>query len=134
MSKCTTYAVGQRGAFLATRNSARATREELERRIASAPASDVIVIDFSGVEAMTISFADEFLGRFYTSLAAGDVRPVAVLLTGLNEETTEAVTVCLERRDLAAVTEAGNSKQLVGAQDFLADSYQRALQLRRFKA
>ncbi len=134
MSKCTTYAVGQRGAFLATRNSARATREELERRIASAPASDVIVIDFSGVEAMTVSFADEFLGRFYTALAAGDVRPVAVLLTGLNEETTEAVDICLERRELIAAAIADSGQELLGAREFLAESYQHVLRLQKFKA
>jgi DNA-binding transcriptional ArsR family regulator len=134
MSLRITFAVGQRGAFLATRSRARTIREDLEERIASEPTSELVVIDFSGVEAMTISFADEFLGRFYTALAAGDVRPVAVLLSGLNEETTEAVTICLERRELAAVNSAGDERRLLGAQEFLAESYQHALELRRFKA
>jgi hypothetical protein len=134
MSSHITFQVGQGGAFLATRGKARSLRDSLEKRLAADPAGDSVEIDFSGVEAMTISFSDEFLGRFYASLAAGDVRPVAVLLTGLNEENTEAVIVCLERRDLAAVAEAEDYRQLVGAQDFLADSYQHAVQLRRFKA
>jgi len=134
MSKCMTFAVGQRGAFLATRNSARAIREDLEERIASGPASEVVVIDFGGVEAMTISFADEFLGRFYTALAAGHVRPVAVLLTGLNEENTEAVTICLQRRELVAAALADSGRKLLGAQEFLAESYRHAVQLRNFKA
>ena len=134
MSSHLTFPVGQGGAFLATRGKARTLRESLEKRLTADPACGSVEIDFSAVEAMTISFADELLGRFFSALAVGDVRPVAVLLTGLNEETTEAVTICLERRDLAAVTSAGNRKQLVGAQDFLADSYQRALELRRFKA
>jgi hypothetical protein len=134
MSSHITFPVGQGGAFLATRGKARSLRESLEKRIEANPACESVVIDFSGVEAMTISFADEFLGRFYTVLAAGDVRPVAVLVNGLNEETTEAVAVCLERRDLTAVTSAGNRRQLLGAQDFLSESYQRALELRHFKA
>jgi predicted transcriptional regulator len=134
MSSHITFPVGQGGAFLATRGKARSLRESLEKRVAADAARGRVEIDFSGVEAMTISFADEFLGRFFTALAAGDVRPVAVLLTGLNEENTEAVTVCLERRDLAAVTSEGTQKHLVGAQDFLVDSYQRALELQHFKA
>lgn len=134
MSLCITFAVGQCGAFLATRSKARTIRADLEERIASQPATEVVVIDFSGVEAMTISFADEFLGRFYTTLKAGDVRPVAVLLAGLNEETTEAVTICLERRELFAASLNGNERRLLGAQEFFAESYRRALELRRFKA
>jgi hypothetical protein len=134
MTLCITFAVGQRGAFLATRGKARTIRQDLEERIASEPATELVVIDFSGVEAMTISFADEFLGRFFTALAAGDVRPIAILLNGLNEETTEAITICLERRELAAVTSVGDDRRLLGAQEFLAESYRQALKLRQFKA
>src|ERR1035441_288742 len=104
MSMCITFPVGRRGAFLATRNMARTIRADLEEQIASDLASEVVVIDFGGVDAMTISFADEFLSRFYTALAAGHIRAVAVLLRGLNEETTETVTICLERRELIAAT------------------------------
>ena len=134
MSMCMTFAVGQRGAFLATRSMARTIRGDLEERIASGVTSEVIVVDFGGVDAMTISFADEFLGRFYTDLASGHIRPVAVLLRGLNEETTEAVTICLERRELIAAALAETGKELIGAQEFLAESYRHALELRHFKA
>jgi hypothetical protein len=90
--------------------------------------------DFGGVDAMTISFADEFLGRFYVHLAAGPARPAGVLLTGLNEETAEAVAICLQRRELVAASRDGDQWQLLGAQDYLAESYQHALRLRCFKA
>lgn len=134
MSMCITFPVGRRGAFLATRNMARTIRADLEEQIASDLASEVVVIDFGGVDAMTISFADEFLSRFYAALAAGHIRAVAVLLRGLNEETTETVTICLERRDLIAAALIVGRKELIGAQDFLAESYRHALELRRFKA
>lgn len=134
MSLCVTFAVGQRGAFLATRGKARTIRADLEGRIASEPAVELVVIDFSGVEAITISFADEFLGRFYAALAAGDVRPVPVVLSGLNEETTEAVTICLERRELFAASLSGNERRLLGAQERFAESYRHALELGHFRA
>lgn len=134
MSLCITFAVGQYGAFLATRGRARTIREELEARIAADKASDTVVIDFGGVDAVTVSFADEFLGRFYVGLAARFTRPVAVLISGLNEETTEAITICLERRELFAASRNGDDRRLLGAQEFLAESYQHALRLRRFKA
>jgi DNA-binding transcriptional ArsR family regulator len=134
MSMCMTFPVGQRGAFLATRNIARAILADLEERIASNLASEVVLVDFGAVDAMTISFADEFLGRFYTALAAGHIRAVAVLLRGLNEETAETITICLERRELIAAALVDGGKALIGAQDFLAESYRHALELRRFKA
>ena len=40
----------------------------------------LLTIDFGGVEAMTNSFVDEFLGKFYLLLAAGDVSADGVRL------------------------------------------------------
>jgi hypothetical protein len=134
MSSCAAFAVSQYGSFLATRSAARTVRDSLEERISSAPAIEVLIIDFSGVEAMTISFADEFVGRFYSFLAAGDVRPVSVLLSDLNEETSEAIAICLERRELAAAALNDDEKILLGAPEYLAETYRQARQLRRFKA
>ena len=122
------------GAFLATRNSAKTARTGLENKAASLDPSDVVVIDFSSVEAMTISFADEFLGKFYTAVAAGDIPPQLILLRGLNEETLEAATVCLERRDLVAAAKSSNAIHLVAAPEFLNETYQHAMALGTFKA
>ena len=87
--------------FLAFRSKGRAMREGLEDQIAQRH-PDGVLIDFAGVEAMTISFADEFLGRFYASVAARDVLVPALLLLGLNEENLATVSICLQRRELAA--------------------------------
>jgi hypothetical protein len=128
------FAVGKCGTFLATRGSARVARADLESRIASRGRVDTVLIEFAGVEAMTISFADEFLGRFYASLAAGDVPADGVLLLGLNEETCEAVSVCLERRDLVAVGVSDGQQTLLGAAEFLTETYRQALTLATFSA
>jgi hypothetical protein len=58
------FAIGHLGPFLATRDRARVTRLELEDTISADPAVQVLVLDLSGVEAMTVSYADELIGRF----------------------------------------------------------------------
>lgn len=135
MGELLTFDVGQHGQapFLATRIKGRAVREDLEGRIArSRP--DGVVIDFGAVEAMTISFADEFLGRFYASLAAGDVPASAVLLARLNDENLETVSICLERRDLAAAAVSHGQPVLLGAPAYLVETYNYARSLGTFSA
>jgi DNA-binding MarR family transcriptional regulator len=129
------FDVGQHGElqFLATRSKGREMRGELEDRI-SRGRPDEVVIDFTSVEAMTISFADEFVGRFYTSVASGDIVASLVLLTGLNEENLATVSICLERRELAAAAIINNQPELVGAPDYLAETYKQAVSLGTFSA
>src|SRR5437764_327050 len=125
------FAVRKYGPFLATRGSARKAREDVESLIASRGRVDTVMIDFAEVEAMTISFADEFIGRFYASLATGDIPADGVLLAGLNEETREAVSICLERRDLVAAGADDGQQTLLCASEFLTETYRRALALAR---
>lgn len=134
MASSLTFDVSQHGAFLATRSSARTIRESLEGKTIALDASDNVVIDFTGVEAMTISFADEFLGKFYTALAAGDIPAQVVLLRGLNEDTRETVTVCLQRRELVAAADGNGTVQLVAAPEFLVETYLHAAALGTFRA
>lgn len=135
MGELLNFDVGQHGEvqFLATRSKGREIRGELEDRI-SRGRSDEVVINFTGVEAMTISFADEFVGRFYTSVASGDIVSSFVLLTGLNEENLATVSICLERRDLAAAAIIDDQPVLVGAPDYLAETYRQAVSLGNFSA
>ena len=113
------------GQFLATRSKGRAIREDLEDRIAHQQ-PDSVLIDFAGVEAMTISFADEFLGRFYAALTAD---APAILLLGLNDENVTTISICMERRDLAAAAIIDGQHALLGAPGHLFDTYQHALTL-----
>src|SRR4051812_37526851 len=122
------FPVGHFGAFLATRSKAQKAREQLEHDIRAAGQGSVITVDFNGVEAMTISFADEFLGKLYTALRAGDHPAAGVRLTGLNEETREAVDICLERRDLIALA-LDNGPTLLGRTEPLQETFEAVLQL-----
>ena len=135
MGELLNFDVGQHGEvqFLATRSKGREIRGELEDRILR-ERPDEVVIDFTGVEAMTISFADEFVGRFYASLASGDILASLVLLRGLNEENLATVSICLERRDLAAAAIIDDQPVLVGVPDYLAETYRQAVSLGTFSA
>lgn len=128
------YQVGKHGPFLATRSTAKVARESLERESSAGPRTTEVIIDFTGVDAMTISFADEFLGKFYAAVAVGDVAVSAVLLQGLNEETFETMQVCLDRRELIAATVDSDGIRLIAAPEHLDETYRQAVALRRFRA
>lgn len=134
MSSVLDFPVAQYGPFLATRGSAKAARENLENSIRGHDRVVTVRIRFDGVEAMTISFADEFLGRFYSSMAAGDVTAAGVLLSGFNEETHEAVAICLDRRDLIAVAAHHGETILMGRSEPVDAAFRAALQLGEFRA
>ena len=118
--------------FLAFRDIGAATRKRLEDELARCAPTDALVIDFRDIEAMSNSYADELIGKFYVALAAGDVAASTVRLAGLNEETRDAISVCLERRKLAAVD--ADLGTLIGQAAAIEDTYIRAVQLGEFRA
>jgi hypothetical protein len=128
------FPVAQYGTFLATRASGQSVRADLEARVKSQGYATTVYIRFDDVEAMTISFADEFIGHFYSSMAVGDVATAGVLLSGFNAETREAVAICLERRDVAALASDNNHTILIGRTESIAETFQAALQLKEFRA
>lgn len=129
-----TYAVRQHGAFLATRALGKTVLRDLEDRLAGVNDNDCLVIDFTGVEAMSISFVDEFLGRYYGTLTTIEQPPTVVLLTGLNEDNRESITVCMQRHDLIVAYADANTVSLLGAPAVLDETYQAASELGTFTA
>ena len=127
-----TFDVGRHGSFLATRDSGAETRYELEARVRQAAPVAMLRSAFHGGEALTYSFAEELIGSVYVQLAAGDVQADGVELVGLNEETRDAVTVCLERRKRLAVD--GDEQVLVGDATVLAETYDIVRRLEEFRA
>lgn len=107
-------------------------REDLEALIEANDDLIELKIDFSQVEAMTISFADEFLGRFYSRMAGGDTTMLVDLVGLDDEETRETVSICLERRDLFGVDL--DKHQLLGKAEMLGDTYRAARELGQFRA
>ncbi|GAB3855813.1 hypothetical protein GCM10029963_51160 [Micromonospora andamanensis] len=129
------YPVRRHGSFLATRALAKTALRELEDALVDNHTGTTVAIDFTDVEAMSISFADEFLGRYYGMLSASiDAPPAVVLLIGLNEDNFESVTVCLQRRELLAATATTEGVRLLGAPAVLNETYHAAADLGTFTA
>lgn len=119
--------------LMARDTGARACRS-LEEQLRSATADDDVVVDFDGVEAITFSFADEFVGRFMALRDAGALPQVGVVLTHLNEDIRETIALVLERRNLVAIERQGADGSLLGADRHLEETFTTALLLHEFKA
>jgi hypothetical protein len=101
MTEQVTFSVNQLAEFPTSRAQGREGRARLDDLISDNRGLD-LTIDFAGVTAMTISFADEFLGKFLATLDATN-HDMTVSVCGLNAENAETVEVCLERRDRPVV-------------------------------
>lgn len=116
-----------------TRANGAAAREQLTQLARTATSDDTVVIDLSAVQAMTYSFADEFLGKFLAvrdDLAEGP----GFVLTGLAEDPLETTQLVLERRTLAAVFRDVAGPRLLTRESHLVATYERALMMGEFRA
>ena len=132
MTEATTFSVVQLGKYPATRPLGQEGRARLDDLLEGHNNLD-LTIDFTGVEVMNISFADEFLGKFLTShdfSATG----ATVRVTGLNADNRYSVLVCVERRKTAVtVLEEDGTLSLLG-DPILEATFQVAKELLEFKA
>lgn len=112
MTEPTVFSVSQLAEYLITRAQGREGRNRLED-VASETNGLDLTIDFAGVTAMTISFADEFLGKFLAALDA-TANDLTVTVNGLNSENEETVAICLERRDRPVVTASAGHLSVIG--------------------
>lgn len=126
------FNVVQLGAFPATRSLAREGRSNLEEILADRRCID-LTIDFTNVTAMTISFADEFLGKFLSTVDASG-REMTIKVAGLNTENAEAVSICLERRETQVVVVTADGTLALAGAPVLTDTFNAALRLGEFKA
>ncbi|MBL7261580.1 STAS-like domain-containing protein [Paractinoplanes lichenicola] len=124
-----TFPVAKVKDFLTTRDLAKRTLRDLQDE--TPENTETVIIDFDGVVAMTISFADEFLGEYYSALAGRDALPAVVALTGLHEELRETIDICLQRRDLIAAEERLGAVTLLAASNVITETFELAQELAR---
>lgn len=124
-----TFPVAKVKDFLTTRDLAKRTLRDLQDETLGS--AETVIIDFDGVVAMTISFADEFLGEYYSALASRDTLPAVVALTGLHEELRETIDICLQRRDLIAAEEQLGTITLLAASNVITETFELAQKLAR---
>lgn len=124
MTEPVTFSVNQLAEFPASRAQGREGRARLEDLVADSRGLD-LTVDFAGVTAMTISFADEFLGKFLATLDATS-HDMTVCVSGLNAENAETVEVCLERRERPVVVADGAGHLALLGDSLLQETYRAA--------
>lgn len=132
MTQAASFSVVQLGEFPATRGLGQEGRARLDDLLAEREDID-LTIDFTGVQVMNISFADEFLGKF---LASHDfsAKGTTLKVTGLNADNHFSVIVCLDRRATQAVILEPDGECVLAGDKMLAETFMRALALQKFKA
>lgn len=125
------FLVDSERGLLTTRSDGESNRRRLEAEIESQQLN-FLEVSFDGVDALTISFADEFLGRLLTELQSAVREPIPVLVTGLNEDTAVELDVVLERRKLIAACFLNGDLRLLGGDRYLKLTYSAAARLHRF--
>ncbi|MBU4257676.1 STAS-like domain-containing protein, partial [Patescibacteria group bacterium] len=83
---------------LVTRNSGQVIRERIEKDIAKEKDGEVIALDFSKIEIIDYSCADEIVAKLISRLQSGEYGDKYIVLSGLNENQKENIEVALERK------------------------------------
>lgn len=128
--------VAEHGGVLATRDKGRQLLVSVQEHLYESAESQ-LVIDFSGIEAMTYPFAAEFVGRLYAGLLHDAYPSVTeAWVRGATGDTEETIDVCLARRGLVAMAMCAPRRRpfLLGDIEFLGGTYNTAVTLGEFTA
>jgi len=129
------YEVARWSVFLATRERGRRVREEIEQRLAGLPVGDTLILDFKGVEGITVSFGDECVAKLVLARTSGDFADRGLLVEGANEDVQETLDAVLSRRKLSAVSLSDRGEpQVLGVREWLPQTIEAAMELRSFSA
>ena len=129
------YQVARWNNFLATRERGRQVREDIEAKLAQLSAGDTLVLDFSGVDGITVSFGDETVAKLVLARAAGDFADRGLAIEGANEDVHETLETVMARRKVAAVAIVPTGEpEVLGEVGWLAETLKAALELQSFRA
>jgi DNA-binding transcriptional ArsR family regulator len=130
------FSIGDIGRFLATREKGREVRVSVENSLARLEAGEELLLNFARVDAVTVSFADELVGKLASDRAAGQYSDHGMAVCEVNEDVRETLDVVLRRRRLAlASLEQGGRLTILGeAEAWLDATVEEALRLRSFRA
>lgn len=81
-----------------------------------------------------VSFTDESLGKYYSTLATQDDGPTTVLVTGLIDDTRETIIIGVEGCELIALERLGDDLALLAASDVLKETFELAKAMGTFTA
>lgn len=97
----------------ATRERGRELREKLEEMLRDALPGDIVEIDLTEPEAISVSFSDELVGRLLAARAAGDFEDRAVVIIGASDDTRETIEAVLARRGVPGIYRDDRSHRII---------------------
>lgn len=119
----------------ATRQRGQEWRQRLEELVRSSSPGDLVEVDLTALEAMSVSFADELIGRFLADRLTGDFQDRAVVIVGGSEDVRETLEAVLERRDAGALYRDGAGKvEALAGPTWFRETVEQANDLRVFRA
>jgi hypothetical protein len=120
----------------ATRDHAREDRDEVERVLARADTGDVVEVDLTGVSVLTVSYADELLGRLIEDRMRGGRMDRALIVTGADPVVRETIEVVLGRRGVGVLynDQSIGKIEAIAGPSWFASTVQETNSLRDFRA
>ncbi|MBI2778163.1 MAG: hypothetical protein HYX57_13010 [Chloroflexi bacterium] len=119
----------------ATRQRGQEWRHRLEELLRGSSSGDLVEVDLTALEAMSVSFADELIGRFLADRLTGDFQDRAVVIIGGSEDVRETLEAVLERRDAGALYRDGAGKvEALAGPSWFRETVELANDLREFSA
>lgn len=119
----------------ATRSVAAELRAKLSMLMKESRDDRLLEVNFEGVEAFTVSFADELVAKLAAERRAYGPADLFLVISDASEEIAETIEVALERRGLFVVHRtASGALELLAAPDHLRQTYAAAVELGQFRA
>jgi STAS-like domain of unknown function (DUF4325) len=125
-------AAGGRADILVSREQAVKARARIEKEIARQAPGTPIELDFRGVRAISIGFADECVGRIVSSRLAGYDEDHPILVSNGTEEVRETLAAALRQRRLSLLALGPEGPELLGGDEIMSSTLREALELESF--
>ena len=114
LSHAQPYVVTSDITILSGRKKGQEILDDLMAHIARAEANTVVPLNFSGIEFLDISCADEFLTKLLLRLKSGELGSKFVFIVGGNPSVKETIGAVLKIRDLAVLFNGEGKIEIMG--------------------
>jgi hypothetical protein len=121
------------GDVLDTQSRGEEVRWQIEREIGASADGEALVLDFAGVRAMTVPFAEAGVGRLLAGRMTSYYENHPVLAVSANEDVRATLSLTLSHQRLALLY-VGDPPELLGGDQILNETLHEAWELGRFSA
>ena len=108
------YHLKSESGILSGRDLGEQLLDQLTAHLREAEPDSVTPLDFSAIQFVDISAADEFLCKLLMRIASGELGTRYVFIQGANESVRETFEAVLKLRDLAALCREGGQRRILG--------------------